>query len=251
MKVQLIRHATVIISIGGKRILVDPMLSNAASMPTIKDVPNQNPNPLVELPINVDNIIDCDAVVITHAHSDHFDEAAAKFLPKDRMIFCQLEDEVKIRAHGFINVCPVKDAYLWGDIGLNRTGGNHGHGIIAYKMAPVSGFVINCPGEPVLYITGDTVWCRKVKKAIAKFRPQVIICNCGGAQFKCGRPITMSTKDIRELFKYCIDKKVVAVHMDAWNHCRLSREELERYALDNNLSKNLFIPEDGGVLTFL
>jgi L-ascorbate metabolism protein UlaG (beta-lactamase superfamily) len=167
------------------------------------------------------------------------------------MIFCQLEDEVKIRTHGFKNVRPIKDAYLWGDISLNRTGGNHGHGIIAYKMAPVSGFVITCPGEPVLYLTGDTVWCRKVKKAITKFRPEVIICNCGGAQFKWGRPITMSTKDIGELFKHCRDKKVVAVHMEAWNHCRLSREELERYTHDNNLRENLFIPEDGRVLTFL
>lgn len=66
-------------------------------------------------------------------------------------------------------------------------------------MAPVSGFVSSCPKEPLIYIAGDTVWCKEVEDSIDKFKPEIVVCNCGGAQFDYGEPITMTTQDIHEL----------------------------------------------------
>jgi hypothetical protein len=48
-----------------------------------------------------------------------------------------------------------------------RTGGRHGTGEIGEKMGPVSGYVLRGPGEPVVYIAGDTVWCPEVAAALA------------------------------------------------------------------------------------
>lgn len=250
MKIQLIRHATLIISVNNKRILVDPVLSEAGSMTPIKKVPNQKYNPLVALPISIDNITNCDAVLITHTHSDHFDEAAAKLLPKSIPIFCQPEDEIKLQSYGFSDVHPINDNYIWNNIHFNRTKGKHGHGLIAMKMAPVSGFVVSSQGEPTIYIAGDTVWCKEVKKSIKKFKPEIVICNCGGAQLSFGRPITMTTKDIHEICRRYANIDVVAVHMDAWNHCRLSRMDLKNYISTNNINSNVFIPGDGKLLNF-
>lgn len=248
MKIQLIRHATLIISVNGKRILVDPLLSERGSMPPIENVPNQNYNPLVELPISIDSIINCDAVVITHTHRDHFDDTAAKLLPKNIPIICQVEDEIKLRSYGFTEVHPVNTSYIWGDITFNRTNGRHGHDEIAEAMAPVSGFVISSPEEPSIYIAGDTVWCEEVKEAIEKFKPEIVVCNCGGAQFEHGKPITMATEDIGELCSRYANIQVVAVHMEAWNHCRVSREDLKDYINVNKINTNIIIPEDGEVL---
>lgn len=250
MKIQLIRHATLIISVNNKRILVDPMLSEAGSMPPIEKVPNQNYNPLVELPTNIDNITNCDAVLVTHTHRDHFDEAAATLLPKNIPILCQPEDELKLQSYGFVDVHPIKDTYLWNNILFNRTKGKHGHGILAMKMAPVSGFVVSSKGEPSVYIAGDTVWCKEVEKTIEKFKPEVVVCNCGGAQFSFGKPITMSTKDIHEICHSYANIKVVAVHMEAWNHCRLTRQDLLNYISANTINANIFIPGDGELLKF-
>lgn len=229
MKIQLIRHATLIISLNNKRILVDPMLSEAGSMSPIKNVPNQNYNPLVELPINIDSITNCDAILVTHTHRDHFDEAAAKLLPKNIPIFCQPEDKIKLQSCGFTDVHPISTSHIWNNIRFDRTKGKHGHGIIALKMAPVSGFVISFQEEPSVYISGDTVWCKEIEKTIEKFTPQIVICNCGGAQFSFGKPITMTNIDIHELCRRYANIKIVTVHMESWNHCRLSREELKAY----------------------
>ena len=157
LKIQLIRHATLIISVNNKRILVDPVLSEAGSMDPIENVPNQNYNPLVSLPIDIDNITNCDAIIVTHTHRDHFDEAAAKLLSKKIPVFCQAEDEIKLQSYGFIEVHPINTTFIWNDIIFNRTNGKHGHDELAIKMAPVSGFVMTCCGEPTVYIGGDTV----------------------------------------------------------------------------------------------
>lgn len=250
MKIQLIRHATIIITVSDKRILVDPILNRAGSTEPIPNVPNQNYNPLVELPVNIDSIINCDAVVVTHTHMDHFDEAAAELLPKNMPIFCQTEDEQKLKSFGFTDVYPVNTKYTWRGITLNRTDGKHGHGEIAKAMAPVSGFVISAAKEPLVYIAGDTVWCKEVKESMEKYKPEIVVCNCGAAQFEYGKPITMGAEDIHELCSRYSDIQVVAVHMESWNHCRLSRKALKEYIRNAEIKTNIFIPDDGEVLSF-
>lgn len=245
MQFQLVRHGTIILTVNNKKILVDPVLSEAGTMSPIEDVPNTNHNPLVDLPISIEDILCCDAVIITHTHRDHFDDEAAKLLPKDKPIFCQPEDEQKLINHGFTEIHSVKDFYVWNDINLQRTGGRHGHGEIALKMAPVSGFVLSYSSEPGIYIAGDTVWCDEVKTAIDKFKPEVIICNCGAAQFSFGKPITMNAEDIYTLCSTYPDIKVIAVHMEAWNHCRLSRASLKEFIAEKNIENTVYIPSDG------
>lgn len=250
MKLQLIRHGTLIIYVNNNRILVDPVLSKAGSMVPIKNVPNQNYNPLVELPLDINTITSCDAVLVTHTHSDHFDDIVATLLSKDIPILCQFEDKIKLESYGFINVYPIKDTFIWNDINFNRTNGKHGHGIIAMKMAPVSGFVISSYHEPSIYIAGDTVWCKIVEKSIKKFNPEIIVCNCGAASFHCGKPITMSKEDVQKLCTTFPKPKIVAVHMEAWNHCTLSRKGLKNFIASNNFKNEVYIPEDGELIEF-
>jgi hypothetical protein len=57
-------------------------------------------------------------------------------------------------------------------------------------MGRVSGFILKAVGEPTMYITGDTIWCEEVKKALDIYRPEVTIVNAGGARFITGDPIT-------------------------------------------------------------
>ncbi len=250
MQIQLIRHATLILNINNKKILVDPILSKKGTMSAIPSVPNSNANPLVELPVPVETLIDCDAVIVTHTHRDHFDEEAGKLLPKSLPVLCQPEDFDKFVKLGFTEVKPIVSSLEWEGINITRTKGRHGHGIIAGRMAPVSGFIISAPGEPVIYLTGDTVWYSCTEKAMKKFNPDVTICYCGEAKFKLGKPITMNAQDILEVSKTCPSTKIVAVHMEAWNHCRLSRKNLRDFTKENNIEKQVFIPENGEVLTF-
>ena len=250
MKVQLIRHGTLLLSFKNKRILVDPMLSAAGTMAAIPDVKNTSNNPLVELPINPHTLENVDGIIITHTHRDHFDDAAAELLPKNVLVLCQPEDAEKIRAKGFLQVHPVEDFCVWNKIVFYRTKGQHGHGEIGQKMGPVSGFVIRSKDEPSLYITGDTIWCSEVEEALELYHPQVIVSFAGAAQFNSGNPITMTSQDIYQVCKKAPYGKVIAVHMEAWNHCGLSRKALNDFIKKEALSEQVYVPEDGEWMDF-
>ena len=245
MEIQLIRHATVVINIGGRKILLDPMLSGARTMTTVPGVANTSDNPLVDLPVDPGLLTNVEAVIITHTHRDHFDDYAMKILPHDIQLFCQPVDEEKIRAAGFTNVQSIDKTHKWNGITINRTSGRHGTGEMGEKMGPVSGFVLQNDNDPALYITGDTIWCAEVKDALETYSPKIVICFAGAAQFSSGDPITMTKEDIVQVCKHAPAAKVIVVHMEAWNHCSLSRQELKEYLTKNNLTLQVCVPDDG------
>jgi len=249
MQVQLIRHATLLIEYADMRLLVDPMLSDAGAMPPIENSPQPRPNPLVPLPCPATDVVSgIHAVLVTHTHRDHWDDAAIQFVPKDLPLFCQPEDLPKMEVVHFVNAVPVHEAKNWSNICITRTGGQHGTGKIGRKLAPVSGYVLQNAGEPTVYIAGDTIWCGEVAAAIAKFKPNVIVVNAGGARFLQGDPITMTAEDVIQVCKKAPHAQVIAVHMEAINHCLLTRKELSHTA--HNARVKVIIPDDGEVIHF-
>ncbi len=248
VEIRLIRHATMVIRMGRWTLLVDPMLSPPGAMPPIPNTSNERRNPLVGLP-ELD-LYAVDAVLVTHTHADHFDEAAAEGLRKDLPLLCQPEDEEKFSSDGFSNVLPVHDSAEWEGIEIHRTGGRHGTGEIGARMAPVSGFVLRAPGEPVLYIAGDTIWCPEVEDALNQHRPDVVVVNAGAARFNKGDPITMDAQDVTEVVRHADGANIVAVHMEAINHCLLSRDELRSNLAGAEASGAVSVPADGELMVF-
>lgn len=247
MKMHFLRHATFILTVGEKQVLFDPMLSEVGAMPAVPDVANSSDNPLVPLPFP-DAINTVDAVVITHNHRDHFDEAAVKLLPHDLLLFCQPDDQEEFAQRGFTRVNAIAESLSWEDLKLYRTGGQHGTGKIGQRMGPVSGFIVAAGTEPVVYVAGDTIYCREVEEAIERYQPAIIICFAGAARFSKGDPITMSREDIVKVAKKAPDARVVVVHMEAWNHCTLTRRELADYINQTATDSRVLIPDDGEIL---
>ncbi len=112
-------------------------------------------------------------------------------------------------------------------------------------MGPVSGYVLSAKNEPVIYITGDTIWCPEVDDALTKYKPDIVIANAGAARFLLGGRITMSGYDIAQIAKRLLNAKMIAVHMEAYNHCSFSRKMLREFAARKEWSERLFIPNDG------
>jgi L-ascorbate metabolism protein UlaG (beta-lactamase superfamily) len=249
LKLQLVRHATLLLDYAGMRILVDPMLSEAGAMSAIQNSPQPRPNPLVPLPLPVEQVLDgVQLVLVTNTHRDHWDDAAIQLVPKDLPLLCQPEDIQKMQAVHFVNASPVHDMKHWSHICITRTPAQHGTGEIARAMAPSSGYVLSTAGEPTLYITGDTIWYDQVAETIKQYSPQVIVVNAGAAQFLHGDPITMTAGDVVRVCRAAPQTTVVAVHMEAINHCLLTREELGQQAMASSVQVE--IPEDGGQIQF-
>ena len=235
VRLTLVRNATLLVELAGKRLLVDPMLDEAGSRPAIENTKNPVPNPTAPLPFPAEEVVrGVDAVVLTHLHRDHLDTRAEELLPRDVPVFCQPEDEEALSALG-LDARAVVDQAGWEGLHIARTPARHGIGRIAELLAPVSGFVLDG-----LYLAGDTVWYEDVAETLERHRPRVAVVNAGGAEFLEGGLIVMGIDDVREVAARV--PTVVAVHMEALNHCYLTRAEL-RAAVPSVL-----VPEDGETL---
>jgi L-ascorbate metabolism protein UlaG (beta-lactamase superfamily) len=131
----------------------------------------------------------------------------------------------------------------WSHICVTRTPAQLGTGEIARAMAPSSGYVLSTVGEPTLYISGDTIWYDQVAETIKEHNPQVIVVNAGAAQFLHGDPITMTAGDVVRVCRAAPNAQVIAVHMEAINHCLLTRAELAQHA--ETAGVRAMIPDDG------
>ena len=249
MRITLIRHATVRIELGGHVLLVDPMLDAQAARGPVRGTPNELPNPLVPLPMGLDEVVaGVDAVLLTHTHVDHLDAAGVTAVPGHVAWFCQPEDLAEIVELGFAGAraVPAGEGVEWEGLRISRTGGRHGREEAAVSaLGPVSGFVLSADGEPTVYVAGDTVWCPEVEQAIAAHAPEWIVVNAGGARFTHGDSITMEAGDVVAVAQAAPSAQVVAVHMEAINHCLETRAELRAAAEAAGVGDRVHVPADG------
>ena len=235
MELTLVRNATLLLELAGKRVLVDPMLDDEGARPPIDGTRNPVPNPTAPLPMPAEGVVaGLDAVIVTHRHRDHLDGTAEELLPRDVPVFCQPEDEDALRELG-VDARAVDDEVDWGGLRIVRTPGRHGTGPIADALAPVSGFVLGG-----LYIAGDTVWYEGVEATIERHQPRVAVVKAGGAEFAEGGLIIMGIDDVREVAARV--PTVVAVHLEALNHCYLTRAAIRASLPD------VLVPADGETL---
>lgn len=250
MKLQLIRNATLRMTYAGHTFVIDPYLAPQHSLPAYA---GRSPNPLVELPVAPQAVIDgIEMAVISHLHTDHFDPLAQTLLPKDTLIFCQPGNEVTIREKGFLEVVPIATEVRWQALTMTRTPGRHGTSeAVLRDMKTVSGFVFEADDEPTVYWAGDTVWYDDIEAAISQWQPDIIVTHSGGAVWGANELIIMDARQTVTVCQYAPNSTVVATHLGALDHCLVSRADLRAYAREHGIAdEQLHIPADGAELEF-
>jgi L-ascorbate metabolism protein UlaG (beta-lactamase superfamily) len=251
-----VRNATMVIEVADRRILVDPMLGAKGAYPaapvTFDHVGRRNPT--VELTVPLQDLLDVDLAVVTHTHDDHWDAAAAALLPRHLPILVQDEsDAATIAAQGFTEVRVMAERTTIGGSTFSRTDGRHGSEEVLAAwpaLGAVSGFVLRHPGEPVLYVAGDTVWNEHVAAALQEHRPDVVVLNAGDARLVDGARIIMDADDVHEVHAAAPDALIVATHLEALNLTVLTRGELRKSLAARGIAHRVAVPEDGEVLAF-
>ena len=258
MKLTQVRNATVMLEYAGKRLLIDPMLADKETYPGFPGTANAHlRNPLVALPAPVQDLLQVDAVIVTHTHLDHWDEAAQQQIPKDMLIYTQNESDAElIRGQGFGKVIVLGDITEFAGITLVKTDGQHGsdeaYAIpeMAELLGDACGIVFKHPEEKTLYFAGDTIWVDAVVDSLREHTPDVVVVNAGFAQVDGLGAIIMGKEDTLRIKAVLPEAKVVASHMEAVNHCVLSRQELREFARMKGIEQDVFVPEDGEALVF-
>ena len=250
--VQLIRNATVVLKLGETQLLIDPLFSPKQALDPIPWT-NEVRNPTVDLPLTAEAlhtlVENTDYLLLTHLHPDHWDEAAQQQIPKQKPIICQDADAETLRSQGFHNLITSASTKLNNGITVTKVPAQHGHGEWAAKMAPVTGYILDT-GNSKIYITGDTVWYDGVRDTLEHYQPELIILNAGGARFQVGEAITMTEEEVLQVVQHARpNAAVIAVHLEAINHCYVTRAALNSVLQAHQVS-NCYVPADGEEMIF-
>lgn len=257
MQLTQIRNATLKLDYAGVRFLIDPMLADKEAWPGFLGTARSHlRNPLVALPVSVDTLLDVDVIIVTHTHQDHWDEAAQQLIPKDKVIYTQNESDASlIRSQGFTAVSVLADTNVIAGVNVVKTDGQHGsdeaYAIpeVAERLGDACGLVFSAEGEKTLYIAGDTIWVPPYVSSLKKYAPDVVVLNIGCATVDGIGAIIMGKEDALRTLEILPAATLVASHMEAVNHCLLSRAELRAYTAENGLQQKVWVPEDGETLS--
>lgn len=257
MQLTQIRNATLKLDYAGVRFLIDPMLADKEAWPGFPGTARSHlRNPLVALPVSVDTLLDVDVIIVTHTHQDHWDEAAQQLIPKDKVIYTQNESDASlIRSQGFTAVSVLADTNVIAGVNVVKTDGQHGSNEayaipeVAERLGDACGLVFSAEGEKTLYIAGDTIWVPPYVSSLKKYAPDVVVLNIGCATVDGIGAIIMGKEDALRTLEILPAATLVASHMEAVNHCLLSRAELRAYTAENGLQQKVRVPEDGETLS--
>lgn len=256
MHITQLRNATIIIHAGPHHILVDPMLAPKETLPPLRLFDGKRlRNPIVELPDQawsaLEQVTHC---LITHCqkgHFDHLDRAGKRFLRERQVpVTCSARDAPYLKQRGLsvqaLDEAPgVAQPFLGGTIRTVRC--THGRGLVGALMEHGVGYIIALPGEPTLYLTGDTLLTDEVRQAVLAHQPDVCVAPAGGARMDLGGEIIMGPDEVIALARLARGT-VVANHMEALSHCPPTRAALLAAARDAGLAGRLLAPADGDTL---
>ncbi|MGO9215899.1 MAG: MBL fold metallo-hydrolase [Syntrophales bacterium] len=254
MKIQHIRNACMIIHYNTHRILVDPCLNPKGSLPPytlFRKKPKLNP--IVDLPPNSESMLSQITYgLITHCrygHFDHLDKSGIRLLAQKHVpVYCNYPDEPYLKRRR-INTIPLninqKSEFLTGSITAFPTA--HGHGFAGMLMRHGAGYFIELVGDKTIYISGDTVMTQTVSHVLKDLQPDISILNAGTAILDFGRPILMPINEQLDFIR-AAPGIVIAVHLEAFNHCLTNRDMLRDAVSKAGLSGKVMIPADGELM---
>jgi L-ascorbate metabolism protein UlaG (beta-lactamase superfamily) len=104
-----IGHATVLLRVGGKTILTDPVLSNTVGVGL--GLLTAGPRRLVAPALSLKELPQIDLILISHAHFDHLDRPTLARLPRRTPVITAHHTQDLIRDLGFRRVAELR----WGE----------------------------------------------------------------------------------------------------------------------------------------
>lgn len=159
MVVQWLGQAGLLLEIAGLKVLVDPYFSDS--------VAKVNPNNYRRIPVKEEWFdTEPDVLIFTHDHLDHFDpETAEKFLAKDKPLLVLSPASVwqKARKYGGMhNYVQFNAGTEWTEQGV------HFRAVPANHSDDFAIGVVISVGGKTCYISGDTLYDRKVIEAVGR-----------------------------------------------------------------------------------
>ncbi len=210
MKIIWIGQAGLLIETGGKKIMVDPYLSDSV----------EAINPKNWRRVAVDESLfeeDIDMIVITHDHLDHLDpQTLERFLKKDKIltVLAPYNAWQQVRKNGKNhNYVMFNRGTVWTQDGIIFTAVKAEHSDLT-----AIGFIID-DGEFKVYVTGDTLYNKDIFSELPKNLDAVFLPVNGVGN-------NMNISDAKQFAKMTEAKKAIPIHWGMFDELDVSDFDL-------------------------
>lgn len=223
---------TVLLEYAGLRILTDPTFDP----PGVYGDPNPDETPLVKTAgpaLALAQIEPVDAILLSHhEHPDNLDAAGRALVDSGIPTF------TTPYAVAGLDLPSVTGLDAWATTTLDAPGGpitviaapaRHAPPGHEDWIGPVTGFVLEAPGIPSLYVSGDNMSLDCVDEVAARFAPVgLAVLFAGAARVpEVDAILTLSSADAVAATRMLGARAVVGVHTEDWEHFSESRADLE------------------------
>lgn len=231
MKITFLGTASVLLEYGGLRLLTDPVLDprgvtysmGPAGIPERWFSSTKTEAP----PLGAAELGRIDAVLLSHDHHrDNLDVAGRAFLLSDAVdaVITTPAGERRLRRHRTaVTGLRAGASTTLGPVTITAVTAQHGPWFVP-QTSQVTGFHLAAPGEPSVWISGDTVLTPAVARAISALTPtEVAIVNAGGVRFPqaplVGSAVfTLTPEGFVAACRMIDPRVIVPVHRVGWTH---------------------------------
>src|SRR4051812_10751368 len=225
---------TVLIEVGGWRLLTDPTFDPAGE--SYRFGWGTGSRKLTGPAIAPSDLGRIDAVLLSHDHhDDNLDAAGRALLPSAGTVVTTVPGAKRLGGEA-----PGPGA--WGTPRLGAAGGTpiettatpcrHGPPLSRPIVGEVVGFALQWDGQEhgALWISGDTVLYDGVRQVAERVPVDTALMHLGGVRFPITGPLryTMTAQDVVELAAALRPRTVIPVHYEGWAHFKQGRAAIER-----------------------
>lgn len=227
MLVTRIGGPTVLVELAGWRILVDPTFDppgrryafGLGTSSTKTSGPALQPGDLGPL----------DVILLSHDHhADNLDDRGRTLLPSAGRVFTTASGAGRLRLPNVTGLESGESTRVEGNgketLQISATPARHGPPLSRPVVGDVIGFLLDRSSQPRsdLWVTGDTVLTRRLRRFARGLDVDVAIVNAGGVRFGLTGPIryTMTGTHVVRLIDELRPRVAAPAHYEAWSHFR-------------------------------
>ncbi|MCW2957330.1 MAG: hypothetical protein JWP18_133 [Solirubrobacterales bacterium] len=240
--------ATLLLEIGGLRLLTDPALDPAGSEYAVEVAPGVTiaSRKLLDPALTAAELGHIDAVLLSHdEHFDNLDDAGRRLLRDVDVVLTTPSGAERIE--GAVGL--ERWASIWiGPVRVTAVPARHGPEGTEAVIGHTTGFVLEWEAQPdgALYISGDTVWFDDLLEIADRFDIATAIIHLGDGSFEAAGDMrfTLDATAGARLADALKAGKVIPLHYEGWAHFT-QPADVARTVLDDLLGDRVLWLEAG------
>lgn len=178
-----------------------------------------------------------DLVLLSHhEHEDNLDFEGLELLAQGVLTLSTMKAATDLFGGGVVGL-DNWETYEFRGVTVTAVPALHGPPGSEARLGPVIGFVLESPGEPTIYVSGDNASLPLVEQIAGAFDHfDIALLFAGAARIpQIDAPLTLTSTDAVAAARILGVSHVVGLHTEDWEHFSESRAQLEAAFADTGL----------------